>query len=491
MTELHMPWLELTILVPLLGAAFVSRMRDPDQARRVSLVFTTFAFILALGAWLDFIWLDATQADDRGHMLAVFMGRELLVIDQLSAPLLSLAALLYFFMTIATLRTKIRRFSFAWMLFSETLLLATFSVKEPWAIVALLAASTVPPLFELRARGKPTRVYVLHMGLFVGLMILGRTVAEAMPGEDAASFWAIIPLLGAVLIRSGIAPFHCWATDLFEHATFGTALLFVAPLPGAYAAVRLVLPIAPDWVLQSIGVMSLVTAVYAAAMALIQREARRFFCYVFLSHSALVLVGLEMVTPLGLTAALCMWMSVGLALGGFGLTLRALEGRRGRLSLAEFQGLYEHTPNLAMCFVLTGLASVGFPGTLGFVGAELLVDAAVEAYPYVGVAVVLAAALNGIAVVQTYFMLFTGTRYTSTVSLMIRKRERYAVLTLATLILVGGLVPHPWVASRHEAADRLLDERHESRRGLSAAAPYLHVFTEAAEPRAVEAGSTR
>ena len=125
------------------------------------------------------------------------------------------------------------------------------------------------------------------------------------------------------------------------------------------------------------------TAVYAASMALVQREARRFFCYLFLSHSALVLVGLEMVTPIGLTGALCVWLSSCLALSGFGLTLRALEARCGRLSLAGFQGHYEHTPNLAMCFVLTGLASVGFPGTFGFVGTELLVDGAVEAYPHV------------------------------------------------------------------------------------------------------------
>ena len=37
---------------------------------------------------------------------------------------------------------------------------------------------------------------------------------------------------------------------------------------------------------------------------------------------------------------------------------------------------------------LTGLACVGFPGTLGFISSELLVDSAVEASPYVGVAVV-------------------------------------------------------------------------------------------------------
>ena len=40
--------------------------------------------------------------------------------------------------------------------------------------------------------------------------------------------------------------------------------------------------------------MSLVTAVYAAGMAVVQREARRFFAYLFLSHASLVLVGLEL-----------------------------------------------------------------------------------------------------------------------------------------------------------------------------------------------------
>jgi NADH-quinone oxidoreductase subunit M len=263
----------------------------------------------------------------------------------------------------------------------------------------------------------------------------------------------------AVLVRCGIVPFHVWVTDLFEHATLGTALLFVTPMVGAYAAVRLVLPIAPDWVLRGMGLLSLVTAVYAAGMALIQREGRRFFCYLFLSHSALVLVGLEMVSSVGLTGALCVWLSVGLSMGGFGLTLRALEARRGRLSLANFQGLYEHAPNLAMCFVLTGLASVGFPGTFGFVGMEILVDGATVMYPHVGIAVVVAAALNGIAIVQAYFLLFTGTRYVSTVPLWLRARERYAVLTLAALILAGGFFPQPGVASRHNAAQEILQQR--------------------------------
>lgn len=162
-----------------------------------------------------------------------------------------------------------------------------------------------------------------------------------------------------------------------------------------------------------------------------------------------------------------------LSLGGFGLTLRALEARFGRLPLTDYRGLYEHSPTLAVCFLLTGLASVDFPGTLGFISTELLVDSAVEASPYVGIAVVAAAALNGIAVVRAYFLLFTGTRHVSTVSLGIGLRERIAVLTLAALILGGGLFPQPGVATRVRAAEEILEGRMNRPRPAKPAPPFL------------------
>jgi NADH-quinone oxidoreductase subunit M len=87
------------------------------------------------------------------------------------------------------------------------------------------------------------------------------------------------------------------------------------------------------------------------------------------------------------------------------------------------------------------------------------VDSAVEANPLIGVAVVATAALNGIAVVRAYFLLFTGTRHLSTVSLGIGLRERVAVLTLSALILGGGFYPQPGISTRHRAAEEMLEER--------------------------------
>ena len=462
-----MPWLELAIAIAVVGSPFIILLRDPNRAHRWGLVFMGASFACTFMAWLTFFEGVDPSASPKYSVQQRVFGRQVLALDELNAPLVPAISLVHFLTALATARTHMRRFSFSWSLAAEAIQMSTFSCKEPWILIGLLSLSTIPPFVELLNRGRPTRVYVLHMALFITLLIIGWGAVE-LGGQNPSSapWWAVGPLMVAILVRCGTVPAHCWVTDWFEHSSFGIGILYVIPLSGVYAAVRLVLPICPPWVLESIGLFSMVTAVYAAGMAIIQRETRRFFAHFFLSHSSLVLIGLEMHNELSLTGSLCLWFSVIISIGGFGLTLRALEARFGRLSLADFHGLYQHTPMLAVCFMLSGLASVGFPGTLGFVSTEILVDGTIEAHRFVGVVVVAAAALNGIAVIRAYFLLFTGSRHVSTVSLGIGMRERAAVLTLSALVLGGGFYPQPGVATRQRAAERILAERAERHEGL-------------------------
>jgi NADH-quinone oxidoreductase subunit M len=360
-------------------------------------------------------------------------------------------------------------------------LLAAFCCNkgEPWLLITLLGLGTLPTYFELLDRGRSTTMFVTYQGLFVVLMVVGWGVVKVEGGQEKEhTLMAIVPLLMAVLIRTGIAPFHSWVPDLFEKSSFGSALLFVTPLVGVYAAVRLVVPIAPDWVMRSMAVVSVVTAVYAGGLALVQTEGRRLFSFLYISHAAVILIGLEMVTVQGLTGALCVWMSVALSLTGFGLVLRAVEARCGRVLLTSYHGLYEHMPMLAISFLLVGLASVGFPGTMGYVGGELLVDGAVTTFWPAGLAIVIAAALSGIAVVRAYFLIFTGTRHITSVSLKMGRREKIAILTLVVLLLAGGLFPQFNIAARHHAAKQLLEDR-GAVTNVHSSAPWEHKKSEA------------
>jgi NADH-quinone oxidoreductase subunit M len=462
MNLLQLPWLEFAIGAAISGSLLISRLRNPTQAYRWGVAFTGMSFGCALLSWLAFVLEIPPESTGRWSIQSQLFGRRIFAVDEVNAPFVPTVALFHFLIALATARAHMRRFSFSWSLAAEAIRLATFSCREPWILVGALTISTIFPYVELVNRGRPTRLYVLHMALFVSLLVGGWAIVENASRSTATPpWWVAVPLMAAILVRCGTVPAHCWLTDWFEHASLGIALLYVVPLSGVYAAVRLLLPIGQDWVLRSIGLLSLTTAVYAAGMATIQRETRRFFAYLFLSHASLVLVGLELRTELSLTGSLSIWYSVVLSLGGFGLTIRSLEARFGRLALTDYHGLYAHSPTLAVFFLLTGLASVGFPGTVGFIATELLVDSAVEANPYVGIGVVAAAALNGIAVLRAYFFLFTGARHVSTVGLGIGLRERIAVLILSALILVGGLFPQPGVSSRHRAAEEILRERRE------------------------------
>jgi NADH-quinone oxidoreductase subunit M len=425
------------------------------MARMVAIAICSLTLACSIGEWIDFASLHIFEAHDHWDVVAWIFHAETFVVDELSAPLLPLGALITLVTVLSTVRTKAGRFSFSWTLLSESLLLATLSCRASWTLVLLLIVSTIPPAVEMHRRGRCIRVYTFHMGVFAALLVSGWIWLQLTQRSGEVALVAGALLTGAGLLRSGVVPMHCWMTDLFEKATFGTAILFVTPLTGAYAVMRLVLPIAPSWALQSIAIVSLITAVYAAGMALVQKESRRFFCYLFLANASLVLVGLELATPIGLTGALCVWLSVGLSLTGFGLTLRSIEARIGRISLGDFHGLYEQMPTLAGFFLLTGLASIGFPATVGFVGLELLIDGVVDVYPLIGTAVVLAAALNGIAIMNAYFRVFTGKHHTSPVSLRMGFSEHVAVLLLSALILGGGFVPQPGVVSRHHAAVEL------------------------------------
>ncbi|MCU0714159.1 MAG: oxidoreductase [Pirellula sp.] len=414
MPTLHFPWLDLSILAPMLGWFVLAVLKDREKARSTTIVFTLLALLFAVGEWIDFSTLNTFEAEEAGSLIVTIFSHHVLVVDELSAPLLPLTALGFFLVVLSTLKSKHLRFPFSKILLYEAILLGVICCRASWILIALLILSTIPVWLDLKSRGKKTRMFSLHMAVFALLIIVGYGLTSTQGLDSTWHLVGVCFLTSAALLRSGVIPLHGWMMDLFEKGSLGTSILFVVPLTGAIVFLRFVLPHAPVGVLQSTAWLSLATALYAAGMAMVQDEARRTFAYLFLSNSSLVLVGMELVAPVGVTGALCIWISVGVSLLGFGICLRSVEGRIGRVSLKSFHGLFESMPSLAGFFLLTGLASIGFPGTVGFIAMELLIEGAVEYYPLVGAAIVITAAGNGITILRTYFRIFTGKNNRST-----------------------------------------------------------------------------
>jgi NADH-quinone oxidoreductase subunit M len=198
-----------------------------------------------------------------------------------------------------------------------------------------------------------------------------------------------------------------------------------------------------------------------------------------MSQSALVMAGLDCTSVSALAGGLLVWLSAGLAFAGLARSVLVLEARRGRLDLTAYHGGYERMSVLAITFLAMGLACTGFPGTLGFVGQELLVNGAVDAFPVMGFAVVIASALTGLAVLRMYFSLFCGRPDPlahSRLPFGLTRREAWTFVALVIALVGFGVAPGPLVDSRVEASAEILRLRQLRRLDVpkDAASRWIH-----------------
>lgn len=407
--------------------------------------------------------------------LAWRAGNEsILRIDSFSAALLPFAAGLWLLTVGVTPRAALDRSGLRRTALATLITFASFLTESAVALVVLATASVWTLLAALAAPAhrRVRRVAAAYLGastvLFaVGVMLVTAPSARGT-GAETLGLWL---MAGGALARKGILPFHAWVPEVFDRGRLGPAILFTAPQLGAYITVVLIVPHASPALLRTIATLALGTAVYGAALALAQTSARRACGYLFVSQSALVMAGLDCTSASALAGGLLVWLSAGLAFAGLARSVLVLESRRGRLDLATYHGGYRRMQLLAIAFLLTGLACTGFPGTMGFTGQELLVDGAIDLFPFMGFAVVIAAALTGLAVLRMYFALFCGRPdppVPSALSLELQPRETWTFGALILVLVAFGVAPSPLVDSRFAASEAILRTRR-----MQTAAPEL------------------
>jgi NADH-quinone oxidoreductase subunit M len=454
------PWVACLVALPavVIGASFFRL--DVERLRRLAVVS---AAAMVLAALVITVSPTLRSISIRTSALSWSPGGEAIIrIDTLSAVLLPFAAALWLLTVAVTPRAALDRGGLRRTALATLITLASF-LTESAVVLLLLSAASVWTF--LSALADPTHQYQRRIvAVYLGASTLLFAVGVALligPGVDnttieTVGMWLIVI---AALVRKGIVPFHAWVPEVFDHGRLGPAILFSAPQVGAYMTVVLIVPRASPDLLRMIAVLALGTAVYGAALALVQSSARRACGYLFMSQSALVMAGLDCTSVSALAGGLLVWLSAGLAFAGLARCVLVLEARRGRLDLTTYHGGYERMPVLAVSFLSMGLACTGFPGTLGFVGQELLVDGAVDAFPVMGFAVVIASALTGLAVLRMYFSLFCGrpdALARSGVRFGLTPRESWTFVALVTALVGLGLAPGPIVDSRFAASQDIL-----------------------------------
>jgi len=462
-------WIAVLAALPLLVIAVSYAHLDVERLRRLAVGSAASMLLTALG-----VALSSSALSFRSSALTWVPGGEaILRVDTLSAVLLPFAAGLWLLTVAVTPRASLDRGGLRRTALATLVTLASF-LTESAVVLLLLSVASVWVFLSALAdpmHRRQRRVAAAYLGsstlIFgIGIVLLISPGAQGTIAETVGMWLIVI----AALVRKGIVPFHAWVAEVFDHGRLGPAILFTAPQLGAYITVVLIVPRASPDMLRTIAILALGTAVYGAALALVQASARRACGYLFMSQSALVMAGLDCTSVSALAGGLLVWLSAGLAFAGLARCVLVLEARRGRLDLTTFHGGYERMPVLAVSFLSMGLACTGFPGTLGFVGQELLVHGAVDLFPVMGFAVVIASALTGLAVVRMYFSLFCGRSDPLTHSglpLGLKRREAWTFGALVIALVGFGVAPRQLVDSRFAASEDILRQRraHTADRG--------------------------
>lgn len=195
--------------------------------------------------------------------------------------------------------------------------------------------------------------------------------------------------LGLILVGFGfkiaMAPFHMWTPDVYEGApTTVTAFMAAGTKTAGFAALLRVMAEAfpslqADWV-PIVAILAAVTMTFGNVVALWQSNIKRMMAYSSIAHAGYILIAVAAVTDEAMSAALYYLLVYAfMNLGAFAVIVAL--GRRGReyVQIADFRGLAEKQPALALAMALFMVALSGFPPTAGFVGKFYVFRSAVNA----------------------------------------------------------------------------------------------------------------
>ena len=201
--------------------------------------------------------------------------------------------------------------------------------------------------------------------------------------------------------KASLAPFHQWTPDVYEGApTPVTAFMSVATKIAAFAVIiRLfdtaLLPAVDDWrpIWIAIAVISIVIGNVGA---LGQSSLKRMLAYSSIAQAGYILVGVVVVTGLGIQAVLfytAVYLFANMAAFAV-VTLRERETGEGD-DLAAMRGLGAERPLAALAMTLAMLSLAGIPATAGFIGKFRLIEAAADGgYTWLGIVIVIGSMIS-------------------------------------------------------------------------------------------------
>jgi NADH-quinone oxidoreductase subunit M len=365
----------------------------------------------------------------------------------------------------------------------ETMMIGVFAATDLFLFYVFFEAMLIPVYFLIGGYGSGERaaaavkflLYSLFGGLLMLASIIGLYVISGNNGGHTFDITALSELhtsmssttqnilfLGffiAFAIKAPLWPFHTWLPDAAKSATAGTSVLLLGVLDkvGTYGMIRFCLSIFPDATktfTPLIIVLSLISILYGAFLAIGAKDIKRLIAYTSISHFGFITLGIFAMTSQAQSGA----------------TLYMFNHAFSTAALFLVAGWMAITPIMAWSFFIAGMSSLALPGLSSFVSEFLVLVGTYTRYPVAAIIATFGIVLAALYILIPVQRALHGPTTPGNEDLKdLNLREKVAIAPVIAIIVVLGFYPSPLLKIINPAAAQVV-----SQMGYSDPAPTMN-----------------
>lgn len=367
--------------------------------------------------------------------------------------------------TFKSITTRVKEFMIA-LLVLETMMIGMFTALDLVLFYLFFEGVLIPMFLIVGVWGGKNRVYAAYkffLYTFVGsvLMLLalmamafltGTTdmvtiiTSTKFPFELSKWLWAACFLSFAV--KTPMWPFHTWLPYAHVEApTAGSVILAGVLLKmGGYGLIRMNMQMFPEasahfaplvlW-------LSVIAIIYTSLVALAQTDIKKLIAYSSVAHMGYVTLGVFSFNTQGMDGAMFVMLSHTVVASALFLCVGVVYDRLHTREIAAYGGLASTMPYYAIAFMVFTLASIGLPGTSGFIGELLSMVGAFQASSWVALCAALGVILGAAYMLWLYRRMFYGEAASAEAASMPDLSFREVVIFIPLILLVFWMGIHP------------------------------------------------
>jgi NADH-quinone oxidoreductase subunit M len=484
------PLLSAITFVPLAGALFIlfingEAAQVARNARWVALWTSLTALALSLIVWFGFDRGSAEfQYVERFEWMADFGIAYQMGVDGISMPFVLLSTVLTPICVLASweaIQVRVKEYMISFLVL-ETMMVGTFCALDFVAFYVFFEGVLIPMFLIIGIWGGPRRVYsafkfflytltgsVLMLVAILAMYVsAGTTDIVALldhPFPPHLQLWLWLAFFASFAVKMPMWPVHTWLPDAHVEApTAGSVILAGVLLKmGGYGFLRFSLPMLPyasDVFTPLVFTLSVVAVIYTSLVALAQEDMKKLIAYSSVAHMGFVTAGLFTATEQGLSGGMFQMLSHGIVSAALFLCVGVVYDRMHSREIATYGGLVYRMPVYAAVLMLFTMASIGLPGTSGFVGEFLVMVGAFQASTWLAALITTGIILGATYMLWLYRRVIFGPLVKDELKsiLDLSPREVAVFAPLVILVLWMGIYPSSFTEVYDASIASLLED---------------------------------